>query len=232
LADNGPEITTNHCNTCGHDTRHTVVAKREHTGQEPVTDCDFTETKTTFEMLECCGCLGVTLRRTFWVEDFEHLEVESFPPRTSRRPPVWLKDAPPEIQSLLSEVYVALHADSRRLAMMGARTIIDILLVAKVGDIGGFQQKLGALEKKNLITAANRRVLEAALDTGSAVAHRGHLPGVEETNQVMDILEHLIHAGILENAARDLRSKTPPRLRIVGDEGSRPGDDAPDSSEL
>jgi len=54
-------------------------------------------------------------------------------------------------------------------------------------------------------------VIGAALDTGSAAAHRGHCPGDEELGTVMDIVENLLQATLLMEKARRLRQATPQR---------------------
>lgn len=51
----------------------------------------------------------------------------------------------------MDEVYIALHSDSRRLAILGARTLLDMVALDKVGDCGTFEEKLNALSDKGLI---------------------------------------------------------------------------------
>ncbi len=60
--------------------------------------------------------------------------------------------------------------------MMGARTLLDMLMIQKVGDVGTFRKKLEELEKAGFVTRTNVNVLDTALDAGSATAHRGHAP--------------------------------------------------------
>lgn len=100
--------------------------------------------------------------------------------------------------------------------MMGARTLVDMAVLDKVGDAGNFQQKLQALEDKGFIGQRNREVLAAALDAGNASAHRGHEFNADEVNQVMDIVENLLQAiYVLEPAARKIKTATPPRKKIA-----------------
>ena len=95
---------------------------------------------------------------------------------------------------------------------MGARALIDIVILEKVGDTGSFKEKLEALKKAGLIGTKNRDFLEAALDTGSAAMHRGHIPDEESVNHVMDIVENLLQAVyVLESAAKELKQATPQR---------------------
>ncbi|MBS0597336.1 MAG: DUF4145 domain-containing protein [Proteobacteria bacterium] len=114
---------------------------------------------------------------------------------------------------MLDEVYAALHADSRRLAMMGARAIIDVVITRTVGDQGNFPKGLDELEKGDLIGKRDRTIIEAAIEAGSAAMHRGHQPTADDVNVVIDIVERMIQAEILEAKAKELAATTPPRKR-------------------
>jgi hypothetical protein len=116
------------------------------------------------------------------------------------------------MKELLNEIYVALYSDSRRLAMMGARTLVDMLMLEEVGDSGTFEGRLRALHQKGVISEKNREVLSAALDAGSAAAHRGYKPGRGEIETVLDIVENVLQATHhLPQVAEELRKKVPPR---------------------
>lgn len=209
--DQSPDIAHVHCNGCHHETRHQLLRRHEQHGSEGPDDEPWWTT--IFEMFECSGCSDVTLRRTFyfftWDED--EAEISYYPPRVSRREPSFLDQLSPEIRSLLREVYAALHADSRWLAMIGARTMVDMLMVQQVGDVGTFAQKLDALEKSGLIGRTNRQTLSAALDVGHAAIHRGFSPDGPTTSLVMDVIEHLLQASIHAGSAEWMRERTPRR---------------------
>ena len=118
-----------------------------------------------------------------------------------------------DLYELLEEIYSALHADNRRLATMGARTLLDMVMTDKVTDVGRFDQKLDALEKE-FITKKQREFLEAALDVGNAASHRGHRPTAKQLDQVMDIVENVIQQiYVLPSAAAELKKSTPPRKK-------------------
>ena len=138
-----------------------------------------------------------------------------FPPRVSRRKPAWFDryDVPEDYKGLLEEIYSALHADSRRLAMMGTRAIVDAVVRRTVGDLGNFGKGLDALQERDVIGERDRAILEAAVDAGHASAHRGHQPDSDNVNLVIDIVERLIHAEILAEQAQLLKAAIPPRQR-------------------
>ncbi len=127
--------------------------------------------------------------------------------------PKWHDELPKEWSELLKEVYMALHADSRRLALMGARALVDLFMNEQLGDIAGFSQKIKKLEADGLISKPNKAVLEAALEVGHAATHRGHKARATEVDQVIDIVENLLQNHVLAAAADNLKSKTPKRTK-------------------
>jgi hypothetical protein len=167
----------------------------------------------TSELFRCCGCYSITLRRTTDYGDFgPDTATQYFPPAVSRHLPSWWYEIPEQLKTVLAEVYRSLDADTRSLPIMGARALIDMLILEKVGDVGTFGEKLKGLEGLGVISPQNSKVLSAALDVGNAAAHRGHSPKIDEVNAVMDIVENLLHAVyILPGMAEKLKKTTPPR---------------------
>jgi hypothetical protein len=211
-----PRIEKVHCNSCGQTTRHTVLVERQQPGSEPYDEEISISWLTTWTTLECCGCESVCLRRSFWFSEWGEDQVpqeEFFPPPISRRLPRWLGDLAESEQGLLKEVYAALHSNNRRLAMMGARTLLDVVMQRHAGDIQGFAAQLTALVDRGLISNRDRIMLSAVLDVGHASIHRGHLPSLEDTSTVMDIVENMLHIELLNEAVPGLRDRTPQRPR-------------------
>ena len=225
MAEDQSKIEKCHCNKCGIETKHHLIASRSQPGQQYLDDYETTiDWCTTWDMLECCGCETVTLRKTYWFSEWDGgVEVEYFPPAVARSLPPWLGELRDDLQSLIKEIYAALHADSRRLAVMGARTLIDMVVVDQVGDVGTFHQKMVALQDSGVVSPRNRVFLEAALDAGNASAHRGHAAGPDDVSHVMDIVENLLQAVyVLPNATNALRANTPPRPPRPARQGSQP----------
>ncbi len=203
-----------HCNECGQETLHRVVKlirrSRDFDADEyPVS------VGSNWHILQCCGCHEVSMSRTDWCSE-DGLHDPSvptyFPPRVSRRKPDWLvRGEAPSYQGLLDEVYAALHGDSRRLAMMGARAIIDKAIARLVGDQGSFAQGVQALMDAGLIGKPERPLIEAAFDAGSATMHRGHQPTADSLNTVIDIVERVVHAEVLAEKAKELAAAIPRR---------------------
>jgi hypothetical protein len=200
------------CNQCRRNTDHRLIKQIPgDTGSEPYEDSAIWW-ETTFDILQCYGCKDVVVRRTYIFSEWGEAEVDYFPPRVSRHPPDWKHQLPVEMLLLLEEIYRSLDANNHSLPMMGTRALLDMLICEKIGDVGGFGQKLKELEKEGYVSSKNREVLEAALDAGNAAAHRGYFANTRTVNTVMDIIENLLHAVyVLHDAAEKLRKSTPPR---------------------
>ena len=197
-----------HCNSCGRPTAHDLISHREVEDQDDDSGFWWTDT---YDTLECRGCKSVCLRHQN-ADATGDSEIVFYPPRISRRSPTWRANLPLEMRQMLDEIYRALHNDSSRLALMGARTLVDLLMTSEVGDTGPFKRKLVALQTKGVITSKHAEVLEAALDAGSAAAHRAYRPDPDDLNAVMDIVENLLQSVYhLGKLASRLKQTTPRR---------------------
>ena len=211
-----PRIERVHCNQCLGQTQHEVVAVRKRTETDTIGDEDYQSEitgTTTYTMLECRGCGTVTLRRRIICDEVDIDCTDFFPPAVSRQLPRWCSDLPSEFSKLLRETYAALHADSRRLAVMGARALVDLFMTKTLGDVGGFTVKMNRLVAEGYLSVQERGVLETALDAGHAVIHRGHIPKPEDVNTVFDIVENLLQQLALKAKVADLKRRTPARKK-------------------
>ncbi|WP_265282592.1 DUF4145 domain-containing protein [Verminephrobacter aporrectodeae] len=211
-----PQTIWSHCNGCGQETKHEIVHKASRRRSFDDDQYSSVEVGSEWTIVQCCGCEEVSMRRVDWCSEDDYQgdlnPPTFFPARVSRRKPVWLtrEHAPSTYVGMLDEVYATLHADSRRLAMMGARAIIDVVITRTVGDQGSFSKGLDELKNKDLISKRDRDIIEAAVNAGSAAMHRGHQPTADDVNVVIDIVERMVHAEILEAKAKELAATTPP----------------------
>jgi len=179
------------CNRCLSRTRHQVAfcdSRVESDDYSGITNGN------NFQVLQCQGCGNITYRTrgwsSAWMDEDGLIYTDTYyPPLISRKKPEWLNELPSDIKSVLSEVYIALHAESRYLATVGPRTVLDLLIVDKIGDSGSFKQKIKKLEDGGHITHAEAELIEAVIEAGSASAHRGYAPDTDRLNHVMYILE-------------------------------------------
>jgi uncharacterized protein DUF4145 len=182
-----------------------------------------------FDLLGCCGCNTAVLRRVFHCNDPEmhrklggtgkvvdeyevYDDIRYFPPAVVRDLPLWRFKLPLDLRELLEEIYRSLDAQSLRLPMMGARTLVDMMIVEKIGDVGTFIDKLKELEKEGFVSARNRDALYVALEVGNATVHRSHVATEPEVQAVMEIVEGMLHAiYVFPELAIDLKKTMPAR---------------------
>lgn len=208
------------CNQCQYPTRHNVLYEKElmHHEDEGVVHCLWGKEK--YELLQCRGCEGISLRVSEWSSDNlaegRRLEpmVKYYPPRIARREPPWSLNLLFEaytIYDLLRETYVALQNNCPRLAAMAARSVLDHVMTDKLGDIGGFEQKLSHFEPE-YVSRKQRQMLERVLNVGDAAIHRSYEPKPQDLDSMMNIVEGLIQQ-IYVDADAAARLKAPPRSR-------------------
>lgn len=206
-----------HCNGCHGKTLHKLLKETHDDGSELYNEEDPVWWHIVHQMFECAGCKSVVVRRSHEFSEWDYPDVRFFPPPVSRHKPEWFHKLPASLLSLLSEVYNSLDADTRALPLMGARAILDMIIVDKVGDVGTFTDKLKKLESQGFISQKNREVLDAALDAGSAAAHRGYAPKMAEVHAVMDIVENLLQAiYVLDKVAAEIKKNIPARSASNG----------------
>ncbi len=222
MAKKAQRIERIHCNNCGRETKHELKHQIKHEDTTHAYDADsrMLEVDTWWvlenELFECQGCEEVTLKRSGRSSELDPDSevVTHFPPRVARQPPHWLsKVKDKNVAALLREVYAALQADSRRLAMMGCRAVLDRIMVIAVGDLGNFDKMLDEMVAQQLLSKPERDVLAAAIDAGSASAHRGYLPTPEALDHIVSIVEHAVEATLLPNVAKEIKRTTPRRPR-------------------
>lgn len=201
-----------HCNECGQTTKHTILCKDEETREPPgcSPDCGVYFV-TTHSMVKCDGCGAVTMELVSWFSEEDGTTEIYYPPRVSRKKPDWLYDLPREYFPLLNEVYEALDGGNRILAMMGARTVLDLFINRKVGDCGNFKKGLDKLVAEHYLAKMSREAIESAIEAGNAAAHRAYNPSPDVLRTVMDIVENLIQHDVIVASAEELKSEIPAR---------------------
>lgn len=206
-----------HCNQCGGDRNHEVL----HTEKTSWEDEEYGEygvsKDDTYEMLKCLGCDNVKLRHTSWSSEGYDVTVNYFPPAIFRARPDWLSNLWREsdddfVQTLLNEIYVALQNNLPNLSAMGIRSLIEKIMIAKIGDQGSFNKNIAEFEKHGYVSRIQRDRLEAILEAGHAVIHRTFTPTTEDVITLVDITEHIIETVYLhESKITELKKRVPPR---------------------
>jgi hypothetical protein len=216
------------CNKCGGDRRAYKRASHTVTGHD-----DETSWSDTFDVLECCGCSGISVRHELWFSEWDQFDedpitgnprmipgvkVEYWPPPTKRKKPDWaerLDDG--ALRGVFGEVYQALNLGLMALASIGTRTLLDRAMHLRVGDPrGGFGAKLSRMVERGHIGADEQAILEVVTDAGSAAAHRGYTPNAKTLDTIVETVENFLQREfVLKTASGEIRAATPPRRTTV-----------------
>ncbi len=178
-----------HCNRCQNETNHAILAQQDGKYEWDGPSVYFRQR---YSIVQCKGCDEISF---LFEEDnkltdanesdtlpFEASEASTtYPPPLFRRYPSWFNSIPDaELKSLLHEVYAALQYGSRRLAVMGVRTMLDRVITEVVGDYvqegvkqtDAFKTKLKAYAAQTGLGVRTRDAIIAVFNAGSAAAHR------------------------------------------------------------
>ncbi len=210
-----------HCNTCGINTDQIVLHEETSTWNDEDANCDG---GTALQMVKCAGCKTISMRSVSWHSEFTddygapQLDISPFPPSAFRKVPAWHSDLqlriPNEktISQLLSEIYVALQYDLLRLAAMGIRSLLEHIMIDKIGDKGSFGKNLTAFFNAGHISQVQKGIIEPVLDAGHASIHRGFRPNPETLIQLIEISESLVHVLYIQgHQAAAIKAVTPKR---------------------
>lgn len=219
-----PMIVKTHCNGCGGE--RNAFKRASHTVNSQDGEVSWSDT---YDVLECCGCNSISVRRQFWFSEWDEfvndpitgqevlipgIKVTYWPPPTMRKKPEWADNLSDNLlRSVADEVYQALNAGLIVLASIGTRTLLDRAMHLRVGDPkGGFAGKLDHMVQEGHIGKNERDILEAITDAGSAAAHRGYAPNAKALGTIVDTVENFLHREfVLKTAAGEVRKATPPR---------------------
>jgi len=194
------------CNKCLGETNHLLLHKEDQPWDEEIDHGMFIHGSETFNMVKCCGCDSVKLMHSSWFSEIcdEYgrpiVDINYYPPAISRAEPNWLSEVggifPNErmqyVRGLLKEIYSALHNDSRRLAAMGIRALIEHLMIMEVSDNGTFRKNLEAFQQAGNLSSKQKEIVESLLEAGHAAVHRGFHPSSEDVMTLVEITESLV----------------------------------------
>jgi hypothetical protein len=209
-----------YCEKCAMFTAHKTILKHRESRQEifeiekgvlPFASTVSVPVEDVFSIVKCKNCDTVSGRSVYLMDGELHSESQLLP-NSSRSLPNWSEKLPNDIYSTLVEVYNALRSKSYRLAVIGCRTLVDMVSNSKVGDIGGFEAKIKELHKQGILSESTKFVLSHAVNAGNASAHRGWQPTPDESNLVLDIVEHFLQLDVLIVSANNLEKSVPKKL--------------------
>ena len=224
-AENGPGATAlANCNNCGGDRNAYIRA----THAVPGSDGNISWA-TVMEILECGGCSGISVRRRYWFSEWEDVyedpltgqlvrdmpeKVTCWPAKQTRTRPDWAdRLADGNLRQVMEEVYVAVDNGLMVLAAIGARTLLDLAMLLKVGDQkNGFRGKLDAMVAGGHMGLEEKDKFLVIVDAGSAAAHRAHVPSAKTLDSVLTAVEALLYRlYVLPGEVKAVEASTPKR---------------------
>lgn len=216
-----------HCNRCQGDTNQEVLHSETFSWKEDDADPNFAPITGTdiYEMLKCRGCDSIILRHTEWFcgnlddQGNNYPVFHYYPPAISRPEPKWLHeldtildDEQEFIHDLMKEIYSSLHNNSRRLATMGIRALIEHIMIKKSGDQGSFLKNIDSFAADGHISLSQEAILKTILEAGHATIHRSYSPSTEDLHTCMDIAESIVASIYIHpEKANKLKEKIPKR---------------------
>jgi hypothetical protein len=214
------------CPRCGPNRRADVMASHEEHWED---DSSLVWASDTYNILRCRGCGSVYVQHQHVFSEDWDIEsnpatgddemiyvpkVTYWPAPARRERPDWLEKLDDStLRNLLDEVYGALDADHRVLAVIGARTALDRAMVLKgATEAFGFASKLDELKVAGVISQHEKDILVVLTDAGSAAAHRGWRPETKTLSTIMDGTEAFIHrALVMSGAVAAIKEQVPGR---------------------
>lgn len=219
------EIIKANCNKCLGKRNHIVLFTEKVHDEEDIGDGVIIYWDDTYRLIKCLGCDNICLMHTsVFSEDYddEGKPVETiyyYPPAISKPIPKWVNelddfsDEEEQIAGLLKEIYSALYNDSKRLAIMGIRSLLEHIMIAKNGDKGSFTNNINSFCEAGYISSRQKVLLKEVLDVGHATTHRLFVPRVEDIITTVEICETIIEMIYIHPKKMEKVSRRVPKRR-------------------
>lgn len=203
LAD-APSTIKSHCNNCGGQRKHVVLHQEKTSWDEDLGHGHWMWGSDTYFLVRCAGCDNIHLRHesTFSENsDEDNPNITYYPPAVSRRKPEWMSGimwyfgtkSQMAIADLMEEVYTALQNDSRRLAVMGIRAVLEVVMIDKIEDQGSIGKNVTAFLEAGYVPPVSHDVFRSTLiEAGHAAMHRNYKPDKEHVDVLLDLTEGLL----------------------------------------
>lgn len=210
-----------HCFNCGRETNQDILFNESEIGPQEIiwrneegddSQSVWAVVANIWNLTKCRGCDKMNFKHILRNSpDRSTDQTFNFPRKPIRQVPTWIIKLPMKYVEILQEIYISVNEQLFILSLTGVRTLLDIYIVDKIGDVGTFKAKLKKLVSDGIITSSKASVLEVAIDAGSASAHRGYKPEKETLFQVLDIVENLLQSEIVDRPIEIIKQSTPKR---------------------
>jgi hypothetical protein len=123
-----------------------------------------------------------------------------------------LDDEKEFIHELTKDIYNSLHNNSRRLATMGIRALLEHIMINKVGDQGSFSKNIDSFAAQGHISSSQEEIWKTILEAGHATSYRSYSPSMEDLHTCMNIAESIVESIYIHpDKADKLKQKIPKR---------------------
>ena len=180
-------------------------------------------------ILKCRGCEFVYIQKAeSCSEDDNHYQDETgewqveypekmtyWPSPLRRKIPDWIYtyELDEQLVFLLYEMYAAINRGLPVLTAIGVRTVFD-----RASDLHGiesqksFKDKLKMLREGGYVGVEEWEHLNTLVDAGSAAAHRGWRPSLDEIDVIVSTIESFLHRSfVLRGNLKQLKERVPLR---------------------
>jgi hypothetical protein len=200
-----------HCNDCNGEKNHEILFTTNTSWDDEEAGVSGSDK---YQVLKCGGCDRVILKHTSWFSEYPEPTILYHPPSSLRQEPRWLYDMSGSnveiVRNILKEVYVGVQNDTRMIAAMGVRALIEYVMINAVGDLGSFSGNLAEFMKRGYISPKQRDILKAVLEAGHAAIHRAYQPTYEDLSTCIDIAESVLQTVYVHpNKVAELTKRVP-----------------------
>ena len=192
-----------YCNVCLGDRKHTVLySKNQHHEEYSSEDgSPIYFENNNYILTECNGCEHITLVIETDSNSHDKIEITQYPPKVTRKEPKWLYDLmfqelflDPYKYDFLKEIYSALRNSNLRLAVIGIRSLLEQIMIEKIGDNNSFAKNLNKFQSEGYMSKVQKEAIEPVIEAGHASTHRRFKATLNEVCHLMDIVENLIES--------------------------------------
>jgi hypothetical protein len=164
-----------------------------------------------YQLLECAGCHSISLANYSFGDSRECYRKRYYPNPAKRKAPPWREELPLG-GGLLDEIYEAAGGGQCRLAVLGIRTLLERMMISKVGDHGSFEKNINAFCERGYISTVQRDDMGGIVEVGHATMHRSFNPNEGDVSTALDITENILSAIYVNGeAAARVADRVPPR---------------------
>lgn len=187
------------CRRCNQETNHSFATQHEVNwgGESEYAVSGSTQ----YQLLSCDGCGGFTFRKRTWCSEW-------FDPEDGHWPSdellyledihsSWLSDPAFALSGkidaeLLLEANRALAFKCPSASCLALRAFVERMLVKSVRDCGSIAGNLKEYSKNGFVSKPQEEALNAVIEAGHAVMHRGHRPSEADVGTWLEVIEGIV----------------------------------------